>query len=86
MTLEIFEADHIMKDTAKYASKLTNMEVYQDTVIRLGYILEQHENKMPIKDIYTLKLAQATVCQLGLQKELEYREEILKKMGGEDGI
>ena len=78
----ILEEDHIEKDTIKYAKDL-HAGVYQDTIIRLGFIMSQHEDQMSIENMFNLKMAQATICQLGLEKELEAIE---KHIGGEDEV
>ena len=71
----ILDEGHIEKDTIKYARPLHD-GVYQDTIIRIGFILKEHHDKMSVENILHLKLAQATICQLGLEKELEVVKEI----------
>lgn len=81
----ILEEGHIEKDTIKYARPL-NLDTYRDTVIRLGYIMSMHKDQMSIQDMGNLKLAQATICQLGLEQELKVLKEIVKDNGGKNEI
>ena len=81
----ILEKDHIEKDTIKYARSL-NLNTYRDTVIRLGYIMSMHQDHMSIQDMGNLKLAQATICQLGLEHELKLLKEAIEDNGGKNEI
>jgi hypothetical protein len=81
----ILEEGHIEKDTIKYARPLS-LDTYRDTVIRLGYIMSMHQDQMSIQDMSNLKLAQATICQLGLEQELKVLKEIVKDDGGKNEI
>jgi hypothetical protein len=81
----ILEEGHIEKDTVKYARPL-NLDTYRDTVIRLGYIMSMHKDQMSIQDMSNLKLAQATICQLGLEQELKVLKEVMKDNGGKNEI
>ena len=85
MTLEELEDNHIIKDTVKYGSKAKN-PFYRDLITRIGYVLNMHENKMAIEDIYHLKLAQAVVCQLSLEQDLDNLKSVLQEYGGSDEI
>lgn len=81
----ILEEGHIEKDTIKYARPL-NLDTYRDTVIRLGYIMSMHKDQMSIQDMSNLKLAQATICQLGLEQELKVLKEVMEDNGGKNEI
>lgn len=81
----ILEEGHIEKDTIKYARPL-NLDTYRDTVIRLGYIMSMHQDQMSIQDMSNLKLAQATICQLGLEQELKVLKEVMEDNGGKNEI
>lgn len=81
----ILEEGHIEKDTIKYARPL-NLDTYRDTIIRLGYIMSMHKDQMSIQDMSNLKLAQATICQLGLEQELKVLKEVMKDNGGKNEI
>ncbi len=65
------EANHINADTIKYAKPLEEDSVYQDAVIMLGFIMNQRQDKMSIENMFSLKMAQAVICELGLEHELE---------------
>jgi len=77
----ILEEGHVLKDTAKYAEPLS-LNFYRELVIKIGYVMQVHSDKMGIQDIANLKIAQATICQLGLEKELELNKMILSKLEG----
>ena len=75
----ILEEGHIENDTIKYAKPL-KIDFYRDLVIRIGYVMHSLHDKMSIENMGNLKLAQATICQLGLEEELNIQKKILNKM------
>ena len=82
----ILEEGHVLRDTAKYAEPLS-LDFYRELVIRIGYIMHAHSDKIGIQDIANLKIAQATICQLGLEKELELNKKLISELkGGKDEI
>ena len=65
----ILEEGHIEKDTIKYVKPL-NLDYYKNIIIKIGSIIMEHSDNMSIQDMGNLKIAQATICQLGLEQEL----------------
>ena len=78
----ILEEGHIENDTIKYVKPL-NLDYYKDVIIKIGSIMMQHSDNMSIQDMSYLKIAQATICQLGLEQELRIKQKAINDLKGE---